>query len=224
MARLPRLVLPGQAHYLILRGHAGLGSAGICTDATDRMALMGALREAAGTEGVQMHAYAVLATELHLLATPADKLALGRMVQALGRRYVSAYNRRHGHRGTLWEGRFRAAVVEPGENRLAVLQLIDSLGGDAGSTSAGHRNGGTRDATLVDPPEIWQLGNTPFEREGGYRELLAAGLPAGVADKLRASAVGGWAIGSDVFVNALAEAASRPAAPRPRGRPRRNPG
>ena len=47
MARLPRLVVPGEAHYLILRAHSGLGAVGICTDAVDRHACLAALQEAA---------------------------------------------------------------------------------------------------------------------------------------------------------------------------------
>ena len=221
MARLPRLVLPGEAHYLIQRAQAGLGEAGICADAVDRAAFAGALREAAAAEGVQVHAYALLPSELQLLATPALAPALGRMVQALGRRYVSAYNRRHGRRGTLWEGRFRCAVVEPGATRLAVLRLIDGQPVvDAGLSSAPHRNGGPRDPLLQDPPEVWQLGNTPFEREAAYRALLAQGLPHAQAEALRLAALGGWAAGSASFAAGVAKAAARPARPRPRGRPR----
>jgi putative transposase len=224
MARLPRLVVPGQAHYLILRGHGGLAAAGICTDASDREAFTTALREAAGTEAVHLHAYAVLPAELHLLATPVKAESLGRMVQALARRYVSAYNRRHNRSGTLWDGRFRCAVVEPGPHRLAALQLVDALPAEPGASSAGHRTGGSRIAMLVDPPEVWQLGNTPFDREAGYRALLAAGLPAEQAAHMRARALGGWVIGSAAFAATLAETMSRPAAPRPRGRPRRSVG
>jgi putative transposase len=158
--------------------------------------------------------------EVQLLATPSHASGLARMVQALGRRYVSAYNRRHAHRGTLWEGRFRCAVVEPGAPRLAALQLIDGQSSEPGLTSAGHRTGGTRDPLLTDPPEVWALGNTPFDREAAYRSLLAAGLPASQAESLRQAALGGWVAGSAAFAAELAHAAARPTRPRARGRPR----
>lgn len=226
MARLPRLVVPGEAHYLILRAHSGLGTAGalgLCADATDRSSCMTALQEAAAAERVQIHAYALLPTELHLLATPERATGLSRLVQALGRRYGSTYNRRHGRRGTLWDGRYRCAVVEPGATRLNVLRLIDGLSPEAGITSAGPHTGGTRDALLRDLPEIWALGNTPFEREAALRTLLAQGLAPAVADGLRQSALGGWAAGSSAFAARVAQASARPASPRPRGRPRTTP-
>ena len=226
MARLPRLVVPGEAHYLILRAQGGPGGPdgpGICTDASDRVACLAALKEAATAEQVDVHAYALLPTELQLLATPAQAAGLGRLVQALGRRYVSAYNRRHQRRGSLWDGRYRCAVVEAGPLRLAVLRLIDGSGSEPGSTSAGQRSGGPRDGLVRDLPEVWQLGNTPFEREARYRELLAQGLAADEAAALRQAALGGWPLGTPAFAAALASRHARPTAPRPRGRPRRQP-
>jgi putative transposase len=132
---------------------------------------------------------------------------------------VAAYNRRHQRSGTLWEGRFRCAVVEPGASRLAALQWVDGLSAEPGLTSAAHRAGGVRDPLLSDLPEFWLLGNTPFEREAAWRQRLAEGLPAAESAGLRRAALGGWAVGSSDFQTAVAAAAQRPAAPRPRGRP-----
>jgi putative transposase len=218
MARLARLVLAGQAHYVIQRGHSGRT---VFADAADRQSFLAALRESARSEGVQLHAYALLDTEVQLLATPDTAPALGRMMQALGRRYVSAYNRRHGQSGTLWDGRFRCGVVEPGTTRLEVLQLVDGAAGEAGLTSAGTRSGGPADSALLNPPEYWQLGNTPFEREAAYRDLLAAGLPPARSSKLRQAALGGWAAGHAGFVAQVETELQRPARPRAPGRPRR---
>lgn len=216
MARLPRCVVPGQAHYVILRGHNGQP---VFADDADRRACIDALREAAAAQRVAVHAYALPDTAVHLLLTPPDSAALSRTMQAFGRRYVSAYNRVHARSGTLWDGRFRCAVVEPGPWRLAAALLIDGFGGP---TSAAHRTGGAREAWLQELPEIWHLGNTPFEREAMYRTLLVQGLSASQAATLRDGAVGGWAIGSAEFVAQLSAQTDRPQRPRPRGRPRRS--
>jgi putative transposase len=217
MARLARLEVPGLAHLVILRSNGGQVA---FTDRQDRQTFLAALVEAVATCGVQVHAYALLSTEVQLLLTPAEPGALGRMVQALGRRYVSAYNRRHGRAGTLWDGRFRAAVVEPGPLRLAALQLVDTACSEAGTTSVGHRTGAGHDPLLVDPPEIWQLGNTPFDREATYRARLAEGVQRGTAERLRLAALGGWVAGTEAFAAQLGAALGRPVRPRPRGRPR----
>lgn len=221
MARLPRLEWPGQMHYLILRGHGALQGAGVFADAEDRAVFLHALREAAAAEAVQLHGFALLHHEAQLLATPAAAGALGRLMQAVGRRYVSAYNRRHQHRGSLWAGRFHSAVLEAGAWRLDALRLVDGATTEAGASSAGHHTGTQRLGWLLDPPEVWSLGNTPFDREAAYRTLLASPLDAGRAQALRQAALGGWALGSAAYVAAAAAALARPAQPRPRGRPRK---
>jgi putative transposase len=215
MARLPRLVVPGLAHYVVQRGH---NRGPVFTDAEDRAEFLRALREAAAAQQVVVHAYALPDDELQLLVTPSSAPALSRMMQTLGRRYVSAYNRRHGRSGTLWEGRFRCAVVEPGAWLLAALCLVDS---QPGVTSAGHRTGAMRDPLLTDPAEFWRLGNTPFEREAAWRARLAQPLPPAETEALRHAALGGWAVGSAAFPARIASAGSRPVRPRPRGRPPR---
>ena len=212
MARLRRLVVPGEAHYLIQRAHGGPDAPGLYRDGQDLAAFDAALLEAAAATGVQLHSYSLNLRELQLLATPADRLALGRMLQALARRYVSAYNRKYLRRGSLWEGRFRCAVVEPGEIRLAAMRLID-----------GQRADTVDQPQMTQLPEVWQLGNTPFEREAAYRSLLAQGVATELAQALRRAALGGWAAGSADFVAGIEAAASRPARPRPKGRPSRAP-
>lgn len=219
MARLPRLALPGHAHWLIQRGLAGRP---VFADGLDRDAYLGALREAATASAMRVHAFALATDEVHLVVTPADAQGPSRLMQAVGRRYVSAHHRRHGGSGTLWDGRFRCAIVEPGPALLSVLVLVDSVAPEPGHSSAGHRCGqGERRLTLVDPPEVWTLGNTPFERESAWQRRLDEGLPVAQRQALLNSARGGWAIGSPHFLQLLAEQLQRPTRPRPRGRPAR---
>ena len=229
MARLPRLSLPEVAHYVLQRGHNG---SPIAQDAADVDQLLQTLREAALTCGVVLHAYAVSATDLHVLATPDSDTGISRAMQALGRRYAAGFNRRHGRTGGLWDGRFRSALVEAGEPLLLALRRIDALGqGPADEpdrtealarSSAPHRIGGWRDPAVVDPPEYWRLGNTPFERESRYRDLLHEPIAAPAGSALDAAVRGSWAVGSSTFLQGLTQATARPAAPRPRGRPRRS--
>ncbi len=217
MARLPRLSLAGQMHWVIQRAHPG---SQIFVDAADRDTFLTALRVAAAAEQVLIHAFALLGAEVHLLVTPAIGSGLSRLMQSLGRRYVSAHHRRHGGSGTLWAGRFRCAVVEPGATLLDVLCLIDGLSAEPGSTSLEHRASGDAQPLLVDPPEYWRSGNTPFERQLAWRRRVFEGLSARRVTALRSAALGGWAVGSAAFAAQVSASAARPAAPRPRGRPR----
>lgn len=228
MARLPRLVVPGLAHHVMQRGHSGQA---VFVDAEDRRAYLATLDDAARAQGVEVLAYALLDTEVHLLLRPDKAESLAATMQAQGRRYVAAYRRRHGGSGTLWDGRFRAGVVEPGPPTLDVLRLIDGLPVRRGLAtspqaalwaSAPHRLGAARDRLLTDPAEYWSLGNTPFDREAAYRALLAQGLDPAVEQRLEHAARHGWAVGSPEFLQRLAAEVGRVVRPRPRGRPVRS--
>lgn len=218
MARLPRLALAGHAHWLIQRGASGRS---VFADDVDRHGYLAALREVAALEQVQVHAYALLDAEAHLLLRPPEAGSLSRLMQAHGRRYVSAYHRRHGGSGTLWDGRFRCAVVEPGPPLLEVLALIDGLAGPEGISSRASRSGAGAPGLVVDPPEFWTTGNTPFEREQAWRARVSDGLPAARASGLLGAAAGGWVIGSAAFASEVSTLTGRPSRPRPRGRPAR---
>lgn len=227
MARLPRLCVAGQIHLVLLRG---LDHQAIVVDDEDRRRCLECLREAAAQCRVAIHAHALLDDRLRLLATPPDADALGRMVQGLGRRYVGGFNRRHGRRGTLWDGRFRATVVQPGEPALQAMLFVDTEPVRAGAVevaadhrwgSAAHHIGRLRDPLIARLPEYWQLGNTPFERESRYAERLAEGLSERDARRLADANHKGWAVGDAGFLAGMAEQASRPVAPRRRGRPPR---
>lgn len=215
MARQARLAFVGLMHYVWLRAHNG---AAVLGAGPDRELFLDCLREAAAE--VQVHGYAMLDSEVHLLLRPGSPAALSLAMQALGRRFVAAYNRRHQRSGTLWDGRYRAAVVEPGAQTLMVLRRVDRLGGgEAGRSSASSRLAGVRWPMLVDPPELWALGNTPFEREARYRELLAQPLPASLESAIGTALRGGRVIGGESFVDELSRQAQRRLRPAPRGRP-----
>ncbi len=220
MARLPRLAIAGHTHYVIQRG---LAAVPVVVDAADRDAFLAALAFAAVAAEVAVHAWAVRRDEVQLLVTPRGADGLSRAMQSLGRRYVAASNRRHGRRGTLWDGRFRAAVVEPGAWRLDALLIVDSAGEGSSASSGGVRCGTpmASPVAVVDLPEYWQLGNTPFEREAAWRNRLDAGVPPARASALRQAALGGWAAGSAAFVASLTDETGRPVLPRRPGRPRK---
>ncbi|UDF37268.1 UNVERIFIED_ORG: transposase [Shinella sp. XGS7] len=227
MARLPRLVVPGLPHHLIQRGH---NRQPIVLDDEDRRQFLALLREAAVNQRVALHAYVLMDNHLHLLATPETPDGLSRMMQSLGRRYVAAFNQRHGRSGTLWEGRFRAAPLEAERHLLACMRYIElnpqragwvmEPGGYAWSSGPQHL-GHRRDPLITEHPLFWALGNTPFEREAAWRAWLEQGVGPEEQRALGDSALKGWPLGSAGFLQALAEGSERPVAPRQRGRPRK---
>jgi putative transposase len=227
MARLPRLALAGQPHHVVLQGHS---RDAVFLDDQDRTAFLTMLGEAARSQGVALHAYALLDDAVHWLATPAEAPALGRLVQAIGRRYVAAFNRRHGRRGTLWDGRFRSSLVEAQAALVDVTVLIERLPVTAGVaahaadwawSSAAHHLGRRRDPLVTEHPAYWKLGNTPFERELAHAHKLDEGVPPQREQELLQALRQGHPVGSATFLAKLAEIAGRPMVARSPGRPRK---
>ncbi len=226
MARLPRLALPGEPHLVLLRG---LAQRAIAIDDADRQQLLAALREASMQHGLALHGYALMDDRLRLLASPAHGQSLARAMQDFGRRYVAGFNRRHGQRGTLWDGRYRSCVVQPGAWALSALVFVESepavahVGVNVSQhpawSSADHHLGLARDPLVSTLLAYWQLGNTPFEREAAYSKRLSDGLPQALRRRLEDGCQKGWPVADAPFLDQLGLRVERPVRARPRGRP-----
>ncbi|MDT7837566.1 transposase [Aquabacterium sp. OR-4] len=228
MARLPRLAVAGLVHLVTLAGH---NHQPVFADDDDRRQFLLALREAVVPRRVAVLGWALALDHVHLLLRPEAAADLASAMQALGRRYVAVFNHRHARSGTLWAGRYRAAVLQPGAALLEAMLFVDSHALRAGVvaaieddlwSSARPHLGLTRDALLTEGPDWWALGNTPFEREAQWRQRLAEGLRLPRAAALGAASRGGWALGDAAFLAALAADTGRPLQPRKRGRPPRS--
>lgn len=230
MARQPRLSLTGQLHHVLWRGN---GREGVFVDVADRSAFTALLVQHALAQGVAVHAWALMPDHVHLLVTPVRDGALSLCMQAVGRSYVQAFNRRHGRRGTLWEGRYRSTVLQADTWLLPAMVWLDThpqrlatgAGAGAGTgtlsaaglatpgahpwVTAGHYLGLSSVKGLTVPPQYWALGNTPFAREAAYRTLLERGCDAHALQALADAALRGWALGSDAFIAGLQQATDR---------------
>lgn len=227
MARLSRLALAGEVHHLIQRGH---NQQAIVSDDEDRRAFIDCLREAAALHKVDIHAYALMDNHLHVLATPPTDEALSRMMQSLGRRYVSRFNRRHGRSGSLWEGRYRAAPLEASSWLMPCMRYIELNPVRAGLVdqaqdypwcSALHHLGVRRDSLVHEHAGFWAMGNTPFERDANYRRYLEAGVLESERSAILDSAFKAWPLGGPAYLAQLGKQTDRVLQPRPRGRPKK---
>lgn len=225
MARLPRLTLPGHLHHVIQRGN---NRQPIFADREDFETLLGLLADNAQRHAVAVHAYVLMDNHFHLVATPSTADGLPQMMQAVGRRYVQYFNRRHGRTGTLWEGRYRSTVLQAERFLLPCMVYLDLNPVRAGQvaqavdyawSSHGHWIGLRHDRLLTPHALYWALGNTPFAREAAYAALVQAGIGSSEQAALTQSTLSGWALGDAAFVAALQEHTPRRVAPGRAGRP-----
>jgi len=229
MARLPRLIVPSQPHYVIQRG---LNGQPVFQDDDDYTTFLAWLRSAARAYKVAIHAYVLLPDQLHLLATPSDEDGLGQMMQWLGRYYVPHYNQKYGRAGTLWHGRYKTSVIDPDNYLLICSRYMEFAPVRAGlvatpdqypwSTYA-HHVGARPDGIVTDHPTYWSLGNTPFQREAAYIELADQYLTGAQIQAVEAAVLKGWPLGTEQYKKTLEQRAKRQVLPAKRGRPFKKP-
>ena len=122
MSRQPRLDLPDVPQHVVQRGNDRIAC---FRDDTDRHLYLKTLGDVATSFSCALHAYVLMTNHVHLLVTPSDAGSVARLMQSLGRRYVSAFNHRHERTGTLWEGRYKSCLVDCGRYLLACDRYIE---------------------------------------------------------------------------------------------------
>ena len=226
MARKPRNILAGYPFHVIVRGN---NRQAIFHDDDDRTTFKRILREACTAHGLSVHAYVLMTNHVHLVATPARPDALSRVMQAVGRQYVRRFNHRHDRTGTLWEGRFRASLIQGDRHLLACQRYVEMNPVRAGMVArpeqfpwSSHRHHlGLASDPLVSPHSVyWALGNTPFERELAYRGVFES-LPSVPDPELTAALLMGHPVADREFIQALEARTGIAIAPKPEGRPRK---
>src|SRR3546814_6305861 len=94
-------------------------------DDDDRQRYLQCLRHGLSRFGCQLHAYVLMSNHVHLLLTPKEAGAVSRLMHTFSRNYVGLFNGRHGRTGTLWEGRYKACLVDSGSYFLACSRYIE---------------------------------------------------------------------------------------------------
>lgn len=120
MARPLRLEFPGAFYHLTARGNARQD---ICLDDEDRQIFLAVLSEVIGRFRWVCHAYCLMGNHYHLLIeTPEANLSLG--MRQLNGVYTQRFNRRHGRVGHVFQGRFKAILVERDSYLLELARYV----------------------------------------------------------------------------------------------------
>jgi REP element-mobilizing transposase RayT len=108
MARPLRIQYPGAVYHVMARGNRGQG---IFQDDRDRRCFLETLGEACEKTGWRIHAYVLMGNHYHMLVeTPEGNLVEGmKWVQGA---YTQRYNSRHKVFGHLFQGRYKAVIVD----------------------------------------------------------------------------------------------------------------
>ncbi len=227
MPRTMRLDLPGVAQHVIQRGN---DRQACFYREIDYVRYLQDLRESALKYGCSIHAYVLMTNHVHLLVTPAAEGAISRMMQAVGRRYVRYLNASLCRTGTLWEGRYKACLVDSEQYVMACYRYIELNPVRAGmvaapgeyrwSSHAANANGVPD--PLVTPHEVYEgMAQTVEKRCALYRELVAEAAPEHEMAAIRLYVQRQRALGSSRFREQIERQLQRRAGIGHPGRPRK---
>jgi putative transposase len=231
MPRRARFCLAGLPQHIIQRGNNRQVS--FFTEEDYRF-YIDCLSESKRKYGCLVHAYVLMTNHVHLLASANEVDGLSRMMQHLGRSFVRYINGTYRRTGTLWEGRFKASLVDSEQYYMRCCHYIENNPVRAGmvrhpaehawSSYRFHASGD--EDRLVSAHEMYQLlGSTPEERQRHYRESFRNELAEPALQEIRDTVNRGWPLGRERFKDEIAGALQRITRPPKRGRPRReNPG
>ena len=228
MARLPRFVLPGYPQHVIQRGN---NRETIFGDEEDYWYYWEILVGGSKKHHCDVHAYVLMPDHIHLLVTPGQENGISKLMQYLGRYYVQYFNRKYQRTGTLWEGRYRATLVDPDEFLLSCSRYIELNPVRKGEADHPSRypwssysyNARGGDDELVTPHEQYlKLGPDAPARQKAYRQLFRKRLNERTIEAIRQATNKAWLLGGPRFLSEIEPLLNRRAAPKPRGGDRRS--
>jgi putative transposase len=227
MPRKPRFHLPGVPVHAIQRGH---NSSAVFFADLDYLEYLRCLKRAADRCGCAVHAYVLMTNHVHLLLTPEDAGATGRLFQDLGRHYVRHINQTYRRRGGLWEGRYKASIIESQTYLLACMRyiemnpvraaIVDHPAKYRWSSYIANAHG-TSNAILTATTDYLALGAAPDERQYAYRGLFEAGVDLDELALFRGAVQTGTPLGIEKFKAEIEFALGRRVGFAQRGRPRK---
>ena len=120
MARKPRIHLPGGLYHVILRGNGGQP---VFLAEDDRYRFYLLLQEGTCRFGYRVHAFCLMTNHIHL-ALQAGDIPLSRGLQNLSFRYTRWINWREKRTGHLFQGRYKAVLVDGDSYLLELTRYI----------------------------------------------------------------------------------------------------
>jgi putative transposase len=197
-------------------------------DPRDYRLYLDTLHTAARRYCCAVHAYVLMTNHAHLLLTPGTERALPLLMQAMGRGYVQKLNRQYNRTGTLWQGRYKASLVQDDRYLLTCYRYIELNPVRAGMvrhpadypySSFGHNATGKTDAVLTTHPIYQSLAATPEQRQAAYRALFADEIEPELLALVRDTTNACRILGNDRFKNQIEAMLGRSVRPGKAGRP-----
>ena len=189
MPRRPRVFVDGAIYHVYCRFAHG-GRVFAAPEEAERF--LAIVRDVKRTDGLLILAWCLMPTHYHL-ALRTGRVPLWRSLRVIQGRFALVHNRRHRTLGPLWQGRYKARVVEgqEGLNRLLAYIHLNPVKAGLAASPVRYRWSGHRElvgrvrAPLVDVEETLRLyGTRRRDAMRAYAAMVrAVGREAWAADE-----------------------------------------
>ncbi len=227
MPRKQRFFLPDIPVHAITRGN---DRNNVFADDEDKKYYISCLQEASMRYPTAIHAYVLMDNHVHLLMSSCLAENISKFMQHLGRLYVPYFNRKYGHSGTLWEGRFKASIIDDEQYLLSCYRYIELNPVRAGMVddprsyqwSSYLVNAVGEESLIIKPHEVYlRLGLNERERAKVYCDgfNLGASLDSVLLKDIREAVQTGTPLGGSQFKEKVEKILSKNVGQAKRGRP-----
>jgi putative transposase len=157
----------------------------------------------------------VMTNHVHLLMTPSEPMSIPKVMQSVGRRYVQYINKTYRRTGTLWEGRYKASIVDAENYLLACYRYIELNPVRASMVehpidypwSSYRVNAGKKLRRKLVMHDIYRrLGTDDSSRYYAYRELFSVDLHKNIIHDIQRSIGFSMPLGNAFFIKQIEQA------------------
>ncbi len=184
-----------------------------------------------GRYGCELHAYVLMTNHVHLLLSPDTQQGISHLMQYVGRHYVPYVNRVYRRTGTLWEGRYKASLIQAERYLLVCMRYIELNPVRAGmvKSPAQYRwssyrvNSQGHEDQLITPHDCYRaLARNQAARQVAYRALFRQPLASEQLSEVRAAWSTGTPLGNDRFRATIERTLKTKVGQAQRGRPQKS--
>jgi putative transposase len=210
MARQKRYHIPGSSYHVMLRGNDGQD---IFFYDEDRCNMCFLLQEGTERYGHQIHAFCFMKNHVHLLMQVGET-SLSKIIQNLAFRYTQRINCKYERIGHLFQGRFKAILIDESAYFMRLLRYIHmnpvraNIVKDPEKYMWSSHNaylGGSEIAWLTTDYGLSKFGKNRGEARLMYSEYVLKKESQQEIDELRKRFKDGQVLGDDDFLNRVRE-------------------
>ena len=225
---MARFVLVGHPQHIIVRGN---NRAAIFNKVDDYLFYLEKLKLACEKHECDLHAYVLMTNHVHLLMTPHKPDSIAKAMQMIGRYYVQYFNYTYKRTGTLWEGRYKATLINSEQYALTCYRYIElnpvranmvAHPADYPWSSYRANANGEYNALLIAHTLYQSLGKNKLLRCDAYRALFDGQLTSKTMDEIRSATNKSWVLGDHDFNERIKGEINRQTEPKARGGDRKS--